>query len=181
MANDKWNIHSFFWTPEDGLRDRAKADRVPYDLWVKEGYLRTTPGRTVDYEFVAHDIAEILGGERVQALAYDRWRIDLMQKELDRIGLTLPLVPHGQGYKDMSPALDVTESELLNGRIVHDGNPVMTMCAANAVVQQDPSGNRKLAKDKSSGRIDGMVSLVMAMAVTNETPEYYATGNLVTL
>jgi phage terminase large subunit-like protein len=81
----------------------------------------------------------------------------------------------------MSPALDVTESEILNGRMVHDGNPVLTMCAANAVVQADPSANRKLAKDKSSGRIDGMVSLVMAMAVTNEAPEYYATGRLMTI
>ena len=130
---------------------------------------------------MAHDIGEIVGGEDVAGLAYDRWRIDLMQKELDRIGIQLPLIPHGQGYKDMSPALDVTESEILNGRIVHDGNPVLTMCAANAVVQSDPSANRKLAKDKSSGRIDGMVALVMAMAVTNESSEYYATGRLVTL
>ena len=177
----KWHIHPFFWVPKDGIRERAQHDRVPYDVWAKDGHLRTTPGRTVDYEYVAHDIGEILGGERVQGLAYDRWRIDLMQKELDRIGLKLPLIPHGQGYKDMSPALDVTESELLNQRIVHDGNPVLEMCAANAVVQTDPSGNRKLAKDKSSGRIDGMVALVMAMAVTNESPEYYASGRLVTL
>lgn len=180
-SEDKWHIHPYFWVPEDGIRERAQQDRVPYDVWAKEGHLRTTPGRTVDYEYIAHDIGEILGGERVQALAYDRWRIDLMQKELDRIGLKLPLVPHGQGYKDMSPALDVTESELLNQRIVHGGNPVLEMCAANAVVQTDPSGNRKLAKDKSSGRIDGMVALVMAMAVTNESPEYYASGRLVTL
>jgi phage terminase large subunit-like protein len=177
----QWHIHPYFWVPQEGIRERSAQDRVPYDVWAKEGYLRTTPGHTVDYEYIAHDIGEILGGERVQAVAYDRWRIDLMQKELDRIGLRLPLVPHGQGYKDMSPALDVTESEILNSRVVHDGNPVLSMCAANAVVQTDPSGNRKLAKDKSSGRIDGMVALVMAMAVTNETPEYYASGRLVTL
>ena len=176
-----WHVHSYFWTPEDALRERARQDRVPYDLWVKEGHLRTTPGRTVDYEFLASDIAEILGGERVAALAYDRWRVDLLKKEFDRIGLHLPLVPHGQGFKDMSPALDNTESELLNKRIVHDGNPVLTMCAANAVVQADPAGNRKLAKNKSSGRIDGMVALVMAVAVSTGTPEYFATGNLVTL
>ena len=179
--DDKFHVHPYFWVPEEGIRERSKQDRVPYDLWAKEGHLRTTPGHTVDYEYVAHDIGEIVGGEDVAGLAYDRWRIDLMQKELDRIGIQLPLVPHGQGYKDMSPALDVTESEILNGRIVHDGNPVLTMCAANAVVQSDPSANRKLAKDKSSGRIDGMVALVMAMAVTNESPEYYATGRLVTL
>ena len=82
----------------------------------------------------------------------------------------------------MSPALDNLESELLNARITHDGNPVLTMCAANAVVQSDPAGNRKLAKDKSTGRIDGMVALAMAVsAASSETPSQYVTGRLLTL
>lgn len=177
-----WHVHPYFWTPGDGVVERAKRDRVPYDVWVKEGWLRTTPGATVDYEYIAHEIAEIVGPEHVNAIAYDRWRIDLMKKELDKIGLRLPLVPHGQGYKDMSPALDSLESELLNARLCHGGHPVLTMCAANAVVQADPSGNRKLAKDKSSGRIDGMVALAMAIAAaTGEAAEEFAVGRLVAL
>lgn len=179
---DRWHCHSYFWTPEEGLLERAKRDRVAYDVWAREGWLRTTPGATVDYEFVAAEIADIIGGEHVGAIAYDRWRIDLLKKEFDRIGYHLPLVPHGQGYKDMSPALDSCESELLNGRLCHGGHPVLTMCAANAVVQSDPAGNRKLAKDKSNGRIDGMVALAMAIAAaTGETVEEYAMGRLVTL
>ena len=177
-----WHVHPYFWTPGEGVRERAKRDRVPYDVWVKEGFLRTTPGATVDYEYIASEIADIIGDEYVSAIAYDRWRIDLMKKELDRIGFNLPLVPYGQGYKDMSPALDSTESELLNGRLYHGGHPVLTMCAANAVVQQDPAGNRKLAKDKSNGRIDGMVALAMAIAAaTGEAVEEYAVGRLVAL
>ena len=179
---DVYHVHPYFWTPEEGIRERAKVDRVPYDVWAKEGWLRTTPGATVDYEYIAHELTEIIGSEEVGAIAYDRWRIDLMKKELDRIGFSLPLVPHGQGYKDMSPALDTTESELLNQRICHGGHPVLTMCAANAVVQGDPAGNRKLAKDKSSGRIDGMVALCMAMAAaTGEAVQEYAMGRLVVL
>lgn len=179
--DEVWHVHPYFWTPQDGLIERSQRDRVPYDVWVQQGYLRTTPGATIDYEFIAHEIGEIVGGEHVSAIAYDRWRIDLMKRELDRIGLQLPLVPHGQGYKDMSPALDSTESELLNARIAHGGHPVLTMCAANAIVMQDPSGNRKLAKDKSSGRIDGMVALAMAVAASAGEIQAFATGRLVTL
>jgi phage terminase large subunit-like protein len=112
---------------------------------------------------VAQEIGEILGECHVLMLAFDRWRIDLMKKELDAIGIELPLEPFGQGYKDMSPALDLVESELLNGRILHGNHPVLTMCAANAVVSRDPAGNRKLDKAKASGRIDGMVALTMAI------------------
>jgi phage terminase large subunit-like protein len=161
---DDWHVRSFFWTPEKGLLDRAKRDRVPYDLWVEQGYLRTTPGSTVDYEFVAQEIADIVGAGDLRAVAFDRWRIDLFTKELDRLGLTLPLVSHGQGFKDMSPALDDLEAALLNGKLRHGNHPVLTMCAANAVVTKDPAGNRKLDKGKANGRIDGMVALAMALA-----------------
>jgi phage terminase large subunit-like protein len=177
--DEVWQVHPYFWTPQEGLMDRSQRDRVPYDVWVQQGYLRTTPGATIDYEFIAHEIGEIIDGEHVAAIAYDRWRIDLMKREFDRIGLDLPLMSHGQGYRDMSPALDSTESELLNARIAHGGHPVLTMCAANAIVAQDPAGNRKLAKDKSSGRIDGMVALAMAIAAASGEVEQFAVGRLV--
>ena len=172
----RWNARVWFWTPEEGLRDRAKRDRSPYDVWAEQGFLRTTPGRTVDYEYVARDILEICEEYAVHSIAYDRWRIDLLKKEFKDLGIDadtsykdggrLPLVAHGQGYKDISPALDLLESELVNGRVTHDGSPVITMCAANAVVQKDPSGNRKLDKAKATGRIDGMVALTMAFGAT---------------
>ena len=90
------------------------------------------------------------------------WRMDIFKKELDTAGIDLPLVEHGQGYKDMSPAIDNLEAELLNGRVQHGMHPVLTMCAANAVITQDPAGNRKLDKHKATGRIDGMVAMAMA-------------------
>ena len=161
------HVHPYFWTPEQGLYDRAKRDRVPYDVWVREGYLRTTPGATVDYGFVAAEMAEILGSLDVQAIAFDRWRIDVFKKDAESLGLDFPLVEHGQGYKDMSPALDTLESDLLNGRLRHGMHPVLTMCAANAVVSKDPAGNRKLDKHKATGRIDGMVALAMALGASS--------------
>jgi phage terminase large subunit-like protein len=74
-------------------------------------------------------------------------------------------VDFGQGFQSMSPALRDLESALLSGRIAHGKHPVLTMCAQNAVVMRDPAGNKKLTKSKSRGRIDGMVSLAMAMSV----------------
>lgn len=167
-ARGVWDIFPYFWTPEKTLADRAKTDRVPYDVWVKQGFLRTTPGSSVDYGFVVKDIAEILSDfDLLASMAFDRWRIDLFRKELENIGLTLPLVEFGQGFKDMGPAVDTIESLLLNGRIRHGMHPVLTMCAQNAVVVKDAAGNRKLDKSKATGRIDGMVAMTMAAGAAN--------------
>ena len=164
---EKWHVRPHFWTPEHGLHDRAKKDRAPYDVWVKNSSMFTTPGATVDYGFVAEDIAQITQRMNVQTIGYDRWRIDILKKELEQLGVDLPLSPVGQGFKDMSPALDSMEAELLNGRIRHGMHPVLTMCAANAITTRDPAGNRKLDKSKTTGRIDGMVALAMAFGVAN--------------
>jgi phage terminase large subunit-like protein len=168
-----WCAWAFFWTPEIGLADRAKRDRAAYEVWVREGLLITTPGATVDYAFVAADIARILGelGGDLVSLAFDRYRIDLFKRDAEAQGVSLPLVEYGQGFKDMAPAIDALESELLNGRVRHGMHPVLTMCAANAVIQKDPAGGRKFAKDKATGRIDGMSALAMAFGATLGAPQ----------
>jgi len=180
-----WQVQPHFWTPAQGLAERSRRDRAPYDVWARQGFLRTTPGASVDYEHVAADMAEILAGLDVHAIAFDRWRIDVLKRELDRIGLALPLVPWGQGYKDMAPALDALEAELLNARIAHGMHPVLTMCAANATTTKDPAGSRKLDKSRSTGRIDGMQALAMAIGIaqTADAPpvDPYATRGLLIL
>jgi len=160
-----WQVVPHFWTPEQGLIERARRDRAPYDLWHRQGFLHSTPGATVDYSFVARDMTRLLAGLNVQAVAYDRWRIDLLKSELSKIGSDLPMVPFGQGFKDMAPALDNLEAELLNGRIRHGGHPVLAMCAANATVTRDPTGARKLDKSKTTGRIDGLQAMAQAFGV----------------
>lgn len=169
--DDVWQVRPYFWTPADGLLDRAKRDRVPYEVFHRQGYLRTTPGATVDYGFVAQEMAEILADVNIQAIAYDRWRIDIFKRELERIGIELPLIPHGQGFRDMAGALDSLEAELLNGRIAHGNHPVLSMCAANAITEKDPAGNRKLSKSKATGRIDGLQALAMAFGAAATAEE----------
>ena len=168
------HVKAEFFAPRDGLIDRAMRDRVPYDVWERAGLITATPGASVDYEYVAERLIELCDIYDVESIAFDRWRIDVLKKELDRIGVELPLHPFGQGYKDMSPALDLLESDLLNARIRHGGNPVLTMCAANSVIDTDPAGNRKLNKAKSTGRIDGMVALAMTrgIQVAEPLPQY---------
>lgn len=165
-----WHIQPHFWTPEAGLKERAKRDRTPYDVWAKQGWLHTTPGSTVDYDYIVGDIAAITQNLNIKTVAFDRWRVDLFKKALDDAGVTLDLVPHGQGFKDMSPAIDALEAELLNGRVAHGMHPVLTMCAANAVVVRDAAGNRKLDKQKATGRIDGLVALAMAIGQHGAEP-----------
>lgn len=166
-----WYAYPYFWTPSQGLAERAKRDRAPYDVWHKQGFLFTTPGATVDYEHVAVEIMEIINGLEVTAIAFDRYRIDLLKKELLRIGATLPLVEWGQGFKDMSPAIDAIEGKLLNGTLRHGGHPVLTMCANNSVITRNVAGDRKIDKMKTSGRVDGMVSLAMAAGIAERTYE----------
>jgi phage terminase large subunit-like protein len=163
---ERWHVKPIFWTPDKGLRDRAKRDRAPYDIWADQGFIRALPGASIDYEIVAHEIVDTISDMNIVSMAFDRWRFDLLKKEFDKIGIQLPLHPFGQGFKDMAPAIDSLETLLLNEQIAHSAHPVLTMCMANAKIEQDAAGNRKLNKQKATGRIDGAVALAMAVGVT---------------
>lgn len=167
-----WNVKPTFWLPGDGLAEKARADRVPYDVWQRDGWLQAAPGPTVDYEYVAAFIYDLCEWHDVRKIAFDRWNWRHLKPWLGKVGFDerqlddgVLFEPMGQGFQSMSPALRDLESALLNGRLAHGGHPVLEMCARNATVQSDPAGNRKLSKMKSHGRIDGMVALAMAMSV----------------
>jgi phage terminase large subunit-like protein len=163
LYEGQWHVRCWFWMAEDLVAERSRADRVPYDLWAKQGFLETTPGKSVALDWVAAKIVEVTAGIPLELLAFDRYRMPLLKAELERLGVELPLKEFGQGYASMSPAVQAVEEAALHERLRHGGHPVMNMCANNAVVIKDPAGNRKLDKSKSTGRIDGMVALVMAI------------------
>lgn len=161
-----WQLVTFAWLPEDDLLRKEELDRVPYLVWKSSGYLETTPGRAVSRLAVLRRIAELQNMFDIQCIAFDRWRIeDLKQLAEDEDIPLPPMEPFGQGYKEMSPALDKFETSLLNGEVVHDGNPILTWNAANAVTVQDAAENRKLSKEKATGRIDLIVAAVMAAGI----------------
>ncbi|MCG8004683.1 MAG: terminase large subunit [Candidatus Thiodiazotropha lotti] len=163
-----WRMLSWFWLPGDGLADKAEHDRVPYVKWKKDGHLEALPGKAVNKLAVIKRLGEIVSQFDLKALAYDRWRIEDLKMLLDQEGLDLEgiLVPFGQGYKDMSPALEEFEQRLLNGQLKHNNNPVLRWNAANAVADTDPAGSRKINKAKAIGRVDGIVAAIMATGVS---------------
>lgn len=176
-AEDGDRVKAWFWKPGDLVRDHEHRDRAAYGQWAREGWIATPPGRAIDFGFVARAIAEIAGDYEVRGLAYDRWRIEYLMRELDGVGMQsfvegkdkagggLRLVPFGQGFRDMAPAIDALEVSVIERRFAHDGNPVLGFCFSNAVAITDPAGNRKLDKSKTRFRIDGAVAAAMAIGL----------------
>jgi hypothetical protein len=131
--NGVFHVWVEYFAPSAGVHERSKRDRVPYDLWARDGLITLTPGASIEYGFVCVRLIEICNDCDVQSIVYDRWRIDILKAELARLGAELPLIEWGQGFRDMSPAIDALESALLNGKIRHGSNPVLNWNAANAI------------------------------------------------
>lgn len=171
-----WQVHPTFWLPGENLAVKARADRVPYDLWRRQGHLQTAPGKSIEYEYVAEYLRDAFSRYDIRKIAFDRWAFKhlrpwLVKAGFDEHDLDTRFVEFGQGVASMSPALRELESDLLNGKLAHGMQPVLTMCAAGAVVWTDSAGNRKLHKALSSSRIDGMVALTMARGGAAEADE----------
>lgn len=171
-------VKAWFWKPGDTIREHETRDRVPYWTWKQQGFIDTTPGRAVQYDWVAAKIAGIMQEYNVLGMAYDRWSIDDFLNACGRVGLdayvdskdnnqggALRLVPWGQGYASMSPAIDAMEVSILERKLKHDGHPCLTWNISNAMAISDPAGNRKIDKSKARFRIDGAVALAMALGL----------------
>lgn len=180
------HLRPYFFAPAKGIRERAIRDRVPYDLWAQrcirciagdqicghpDKLLTTTPGATVDYEWVGAKLMELSKRCKIKQIRYDSWRMDELQEELNKIGIELPLEGMRQGNVTMAPALDAFEALALNGRLRHGMHPILQWNAANAIAPQNATGDRKLDKSRSTGRIDGLVAAVMAVAALGSPTE----------
>mgnify|MGYP005836044673 CR=1 FL=1 len=172
LDGEPWLLVPFAWLPEDGLQRKADKDRVPYVQWQAMGYLETTPGRAVSKRSVLQRLSALCDFFEVVAVAYDRWRMEDLVAMANDDGVTLPpMIAFGQGYKDMSPAVEHFEEMLLNGRLVHPNHPVLNWCANNAVTTADDAGNRKPSKEKANGRIDAIVAAIMAAGIQSADVE----------
>lgn len=158
---DKYVIIPYFWIPEDTLDLRVKRDRVPYDVWERQGYLQTTEGNVIHYGYIEKFIESL--GERfnICEIAFDRWGAVQMVQNLEGMGFTV--VPFGQGFKDMSPPTKELMKLTLEQRIAHGGHPVLRWNMDNIFVRTDPAGNIKADKEKSTEKIDGAIATIMAL------------------
>ena len=158
---EKYILLPFFWLPEDTLELRCRRDHVLYDVWQKQGFIQTTEGNVIHYGFIEKFIEQLGETYHIREIAYDRWNATQMVQNLEDMGFTM--VPFGQGFKDMSPPSKELFKLLMEGNIIHGGNPVLKWMAGNVVMRQDPAGNIKPDKEKSVEKIDGIVASIMAL------------------
>ena len=177
---EEFIVRAEFWTPADTLRERARKDKAPYELWRDGGHLNATPGRSVDYSVVAErilDLQQLL--PNLKALAFDPYRIKYLERELEVLGVEIELRPHPQGYfkpqpkKDdqgnelpvlwMPRSIEVLSKKVVDKKIRVERNPCLTWNAASAVLEADGKNNAIFQKRKSYGRIDGLVATAMAV------------------
>lgn len=185
---------TWYWTTKDGIKDRSRRDLTPYDQWAEkpaETGLEAVPGAVIDKTFVAAEVKRICAEHDVEfmafdpagmadfiaaceAIGFDVWKYEGPDKPE---GSGLKLVSHAQGklvrFEDrqltMPRSIEKLEDRILQETITIDSSPLTYSCAANAMVDADGQGNRAFDKKKSRGRIDGMVTIAMAVgAADNE-------------
>jgi phage terminase large subunit-like protein len=170
--DDLWRVLSRYFVPEENLRKRAERDRVPYDLWTRQGFIEATPGNVVDYSAIEQRILADSALFQVKEIAYDPWNATHIALRLQDEGATM--VEFRQGFRSMAAPTRELEKLIVSRKLAHGGNTVTRWMAANVAVAQDPAGNLKPAKDKSTERIDGIVALIMAIGramVVQEEPQ----------
>lgn len=166
--NGDIHVKLYSFSPQDGIHERAMRDRVPYDQFVKSGHIYSPPGKTLDYDMVAEWLKLEFQRERitVDSIHFDRWKSREFFASCDRKGFAQEAVREevGQGFLGMSGRIQATETALLQGRIRHGGNqPVLNLGASSAVIVTDPSLNRKITKQKSANKVDGIIAMIMAV------------------
>lgn len=155
------NIIPRFFVPRETMIERTRDDKVPYDQWVREGYVIATPGNTIDYEAIFNHIMFDAEMFNIQSIGFDRWGADWIVQQLDEIGLTV--VPVGQGFKDMAAPTKWLVQLVLSERLNHGSNPVLRWMCSNMSVKTDDADNYKPSKKRSTEKIDGMVATIMAL------------------
>ena len=178
-------LKPMFWVPAEGLAEKSKRDRVPYDVWVKQGWIRTTPGKAIDYSFITHQILQDAKRYNLRRVAYDRWGMDSIFSAFE--SSNIEMAKFGQGHGSMSTPSKQFEISILRRQLKHDGNPVLRWNLDCTTTESDAAGGIKPVKphrERSSKRIDGVVASIMAMAqvdIGDKTPNPYATRGFVTI
>lgn len=164
-----FDVLPFFWAPEETALQRIRRDRVPYDVWAREGHLEYTPGDAVDYDYVREALRRLADTYHVRGVAIDRWNAAQLSQQLVADGLNV--VGFGQGFASMGAPSKEFQKLVLAGKLRHGDNPVLSWCVGNAAVEQDAAGNIKPSKRKSTERIDGVVALIMALGLAASDPD----------
>lgn len=161
LNDEKYYVLPYFWIPEENMSQRVARDHVPYDLWNRQGYLKTTEGNVIHYGYIEQFIDDLGKKYNIKEIAFDRWGAVQMTQNLENMGFTV--VPFGQGFKDMSPPTKELMTLVVGQKLAHNGHLVLRWMMDNISVRTDPAGNVKMDKSKSVEKIDGAVAMVMAL------------------
>lgn len=162
LGDGTYAIKSHSFMPEDTLAEREKTDKMPYRMWVRQGWITATPGAVVDYNFVKAYVMRTVeeNGWNVIENCYDPYNATQFAQDMEEEGFTA--VEIRQGIKTLSEPTKSFRDAVLEGKIIHDNNPVLTWAVGNAVTRQDHNGNIMLDKDKSTQRIDPIAATINA-------------------
>ncbi|MHB0934889.1 MAG: terminase large subunit [Armatimonadota bacterium] len=161
---EKYQVLVWCWIPKENMLERVRRDKVPYDQWYKGKLLEATPGGAIDFRYIEKKIADLSKVYDIKEIAYDRWGAADIVQRLQEIGGDDWVVMFGQGYGSMNAPCKALEREIANGNLAHGNHPILNWAADNVVVTEDPAGNIKPDKAKSTEKIDPMVATIMAFA-----------------
>lgn len=169
--DESYSLKPFAYLPSVGLREKAEADRTPWDVWAKENYLTATPGTQVDYSFAVADLKRIeAAGGKIVKLAIDPYNSSYFKQALVDGGFTESWIEEKffhfrQGFISLSPGVEQLEGLFSNGKIRHAKHPVLKECFQNAKVVEDAAENRKFEKMAPHRKKDLADCAVMAAAM----------------
>ena len=183
---DKWSFIPRLFIPRDNAEKREYRDGVPYITWSREGLINLTAGNVVDYDIIQSEFWADAKRYNIAEIAFDRWGFEAFRQRFIADGIPEDkFISFGQGFASMSAPSKELEKMLLSRELAHGGNPVLAWMASNVSVDLDPAGNIKPSKKTSTGRIDGIVMLIMAIGRAIQAPEerqsVYETRGIITL
>lgn len=160
-AGGKYMVRARFWVPGDNLLDREKRDRARYRDWVAQGWIETTEGNLIDHEAIRDAIVRDHGVTPLRSLAFDPWNATMLSQAVTARGV--PVAEFPQTVRNYAAAALEFEARLAALDIDHGGNPVLAWMASNLHWYKDGKDNKMPHKKSSTGRIDGMTALLMAI------------------
>lgn len=173
----KWSVLCWFWVPNDNIDERTQKDRVHYDVWKREKFLQDMPGKSNNHERIRDTILALRQQYKIEAIGYDGWYAQWISAKLVEDGMKMHEVR--MGFKTMSEPMKQLMAMVLEKRLEHYGDPVLAWNASNVAADMDAAGGIKPDKEKSKEKIDGVVSLIMAMAVVCAQPALAQPGGSV--
>ncbi len=160
-GDESYYILPFFWIPRDNMERRVRKHHVPYDKWERLGFLNTTEGNIIHYDFIEQKIEELSHKYLIKEICYDEWGAIQMSQNLT--GRDFEMVPFRQGFRSFSAPSKEMYRLILDERIRHGGNPALRWMFENVCIETDAAANIKPSKNKSREKIDGVVAAIMAL------------------